>query len=168
MMAAPALMPAHPLGAKPPVAGLLQFSGLIRNTPTAMKNRMSPTLSSTIALLVLADSRIPTTSTQVIASTTRKAGRLAMNGTPKTCGALSSAEARYSTPGSEAPSATARAASDAERTSVASQAGSVIPRCPSSSRKWPDQPIATPMLPTAYSTIRSHPMIQATNSPSEA
>jgi hypothetical protein len=40
MMAAPALMPAKPLGAKPPVEGLVQFSGLMRNAPTPMKKRM--------------------------------------------------------------------------------------------------------------------------------
>ena len=61
MMAAAALIPLKPFGAKPPVAGFVQFSGLIRNTPTARKNRMIPTLSTTIALLVLADSLMPMT-----------------------------------------------------------------------------------------------------------
>ena len=35
-------------------------------------------------------------------------------------------------------------------------------------RHCPDQPMATPMLPTAYSMIRSQPMIHATSSPSVA
>ena len=69
---------------------------------------------------------------------------------------------------SVAPAATASAAMCADRTSVASQAGSARPKWVSSSRKYPDHPIATPMFPTAYSTIRSQPMIQATSSPSEA
>ena len=56
----------------------------------------------------------------------------------------------------------------ADRKSVASQAGIAIPKWLSSSRKYPDQPIATPMFPTAYSMIRSHPMIHATSSPSDA
>ena len=56
----------------------------------------------------------------------------------------------------------------AVRQSVESQAGSETPKWVSSSRKYPDHPIATPMFPTAYSTMRSHPMIQATSSPSDA
>jgi hypothetical protein len=51
---------------------------------------------------------------------------------------------------------------------VPSHAGTVMPKWLTSSRKYPDHPMATPMLPTAYSTIRSQPMIQATNSPSDA
>src|SRR4026209_926348 len=95
MMAAPALIPAKPLGAKPPWAGSLQLAGRIRKAPTAMKNRMMPILSSTIALLVLADSRMPMTRTTVITATERNAGRLAMMGSPKRWGAVVSAEARY-------------------------------------------------------------------------
>ena len=34
MMAAAALMPLNPFGAKPPVAGFVQFAGLMRNAPT--------------------------------------------------------------------------------------------------------------------------------------
>jgi len=45
---------------------------------------------------------------------------------------------------------------------VAKPMGIVASVCPVTN------PIATPMLPTAYSMIRSHPMIQATNSPSDA
>ncbi len=56
MIAAPALMPAKPFGANPPVAGLFQLIGLIRVTPTATKKRMIPILRITIALFELADS----------------------------------------------------------------------------------------------------------------
>ena len=70
--------------------------------------------------------------------------------------------------GSDTPVATAWTAIAAERGSVASQAGMLMAKWLTSSTKYPDHPIATPMLPTAYSMIRSQPMIQATNSPSEA
>ena len=59
-----------------------------------MKNRMIPILSSTIALLVLADSLMPITSTTVMTATARNAGRLAMIGIPKRSGALVRADAR--------------------------------------------------------------------------
>src|SRR5690348_356870 len=115
MIAAPALIPAKPFGAKPPSAGSVQFDGLIRKAPTAMKKRMIPILSSTIALLALADSRTPITRMTVMTATERNAGRLAMIGIPKTCGAVVSAEARYWLLGSVAPPAIAVAAMCAER-----------------------------------------------------
>src|SRR4026209_69405 len=123
MMAAPGLISAKPLGAKAPWAGSLQLAGRLRKAPTAMKNRMMPILSSTIALLVLADSRMPMTRTTVITATERNAGRLAMMGSPKRWGAVVSAEARYWLLASLAPPAMAVAARCAERGSVASQAG---------------------------------------------
>src|SRR5437762_12850396 len=95
MMAAAALIPAKPFGANPPVPGLVQFDGLMRNAPTAMKNRMMPTLSSTIALLALADSLMPMTRMTVSNSTTATAGRLMMNGMLPKCGAMVQAAARY-------------------------------------------------------------------------
>src|ERR1041385_1150928 len=168
MIAAPALIPAKPLGAKPPCAGSVQLWGFTRKTPTAMKKRRIPTLSSTIALLVSADSLTPMTRITVITATERNAGRLAMIGTPNRCGAAPSAEARYTVLGSDAPEATAWTAIAAERGSVASQAGMLMPKWLTSSTKYPAHPIATPMFPTAYSMIKSQPMIQATNSPSDA
>src|ERR671912_1430551 len=95
MIAAPALMPAQPLGAKPPSEGSLQLPGLIRVAPTAQKNRITPILSTTMAVFEFADSRIPITSTTVIDRTTRNAGRLAMSGKPRKTGAVVRAEARY-------------------------------------------------------------------------
>src|ERR1041385_7364685 len=123
MIAAPVLIPLKPLGAKPLPPGTrlweVQFDGLIRNTPTAMKKRMSPTFSSTIALLVFADSLIPMTRIQVITITTRNAGRLKITGTPRRCGALVTAPAKYAIEGSVVPAATARAAPNAERSTGA-------------------------------------------------
>ena len=63
--------------------------------PTAMKNRMIATLSSTIALLASADSLMPMTRMTVINATTSTAGRLMITGMPNTCGAAVQAEARY-------------------------------------------------------------------------
>ena len=51
----------------------------------------------------------------------------------------------------------------------ASLAGKCQPkRLSSTSFRYPENPTATAMLETAYSRIRSHPMIQATSSPSVA
>src|SRR5687768_11548480 len=106
MIAAAALTPLNPLGEKPPVAGLFQLSGLIRNTPMARKNRMIPTLSTTIALVVLADSLMPMTRMIVTTKTTSAAGRLMMSGRPpKICGAPDHAEARNCVPASVTPPA---------------------------------------------------------------
>src|SRR5690349_25032245 len=121
MMAAPALMPANPLGAKPPSAGSFQWIGLIRVRPTAQKNRMMAILSSTIALFELALSRIPITRITVMSATMRNAGRLAMRGKPNKRGAELIAEARYRLVGSLAPAAIAAAAMCADRKSVESQ-----------------------------------------------
>src|SRR6266404_4487321 len=47
----------------------------------------------------------------------------------------------------------------------ASWAGNERPKLLSSDTKWPDQPTPTVAAPAAYSSTRSHPMIQATISP---
>ena len=51
------------------------------------------------------------------------------------------------------------------RRSVASHGGTMIPTPRSISQKYPDHEIATATLPTAYSMIRSQPMIHAISSP---
>src|SRR5689334_9551588 len=135
MMAAPALMPAKPLGAKPPVAGSFQWLGLVSVTPTAQKNRMIAILSTTIAVLEFALSLMPITRMTVIRATIRKAGRLAMTRKPNRWGAAVSAEARYWLLASVAPCAIASAAMCADRMSVASHAGMATPKWLSSSRK---------------------------------
>src|SRR3972149_10308956 len=156
MIAAPALIPANPLGANPPCAGLVQLSGRTKKAPTAIKKRMIPTLRSTMALLVLADCRIPITRMTVMTATERKAGRFAMTGRPNRTGAVVRADARYWLLASVAPWATAAAAIWADRGSGASHAGRAHPEWLTSSRKYPDHPNATPMFPTAYSMMRSH------------
>src|SRR4026209_2854709 len=130
MIAAAALIPLTPLGAKPPSAGLVQLDGRSRKSPTAMKNRMMPILRSTIALLVLADSLIPSTSTTVITATARNAGRLAMIGMPRRVAAVGVAGAKNAWAAWAAPPATAAAAIEAVRGSVASHAGISMPKWP--------------------------------------
>src|SRR5690242_17951609 len=95
MIAAAALMPANPLGLNPPVSGLFQLFGLMRKMPIAMKNRMMPILSSTIALFASADWRMPMTRITVINATTATAGRFMMSGMPAMCGADDHADAMY-------------------------------------------------------------------------
>ena len=46
-----------------------------------------------------------------------------------------------------------------------SDAGSAMPKSLSRLTKYPDQPTPTVAAPTAYSSTRSQPMIQATSSP---
>src|ERR1043166_4363529 len=126
MIAAAALIPLKPFGAKPPSAGAFQLCGLMRNAPTAMKKRMIPIFSSTIALLVSADSLMPITRITVITATERNAGRLATSGTPSRCGAVVSAEARYRVLASDAPPATACAPRAAGRGAQAGEDGIAI------------------------------------------
>src|SRR5207248_2181999 len=47
-------------------------------------------------------------------------------------------------------------------------AGKTMPTFARTFWKYPDQPVATVALPTAYSSTRSQPMIQANSSPSVA
>ena len=58
--------------------------------------------------------------------------------------------------------------SSAVRYPCVSQSGRVIPNAEMSELKYPLQAIATAILPTAYSRIRSQPMIHAISSPSVA
>ena len=83
------------------------------------------------------------------------------------CGAVVHADARYCVVASDrAGRGAERGECGVRRSVVGGQPRRQIsPKWPSSSRKYPAHPIATPMLPTAYSMIRSQPMIQATNSP---
>ncbi len=65
-------------------------------------------------------------------------------------------------------SASCDVACAAVRKSVASHAGIWTPKPRSSSWKYADHEIATATLPTAYSMMRSQPMIHAISSPSVA
>ena len=48
------------------------------------------------------------------------------------------------------------------------RAGRIRPKSLAKLTTYPDQPMATAIAPTAYSRIRSQPMIQAINSPNVA
>ena len=95
---------------------------------------------------------MPITRTQVTRAVISTAGRLNTIGMPRTWGAAS-----------KKPSVR-----EAVTRSVRSHAGISMPKPRSSSTKYPDQETATATLPIAYSMMRSHPMIQAMNSPSVA
>ena len=104
----------------------------------------------TMMLLKIALSLTPITSTQVTSATMATAGRLTMIGCPNRWGAPAAISGVFSP----------------VRRSVTSQPGMVKPNaCFRMSLKYPDQEIATAILPTAYSMIRSQPMIQAIISP---
>ena len=110
---------------------------------------MTPNFTATIKALTQADSLVPITRSQVMRPTMANAGRLKTMGIGPRCGA----EAR--SPGS----------CSAARRSVTSHRGMVTPKPLSNESKYPAQPMATATLPTAYSRIRSQPMIHAMSSP---
>ncbi len=89
--------------------------------------------------------------------TIMNAGTFNSTGIPKMRGAVSS---RPWTAGSELSSAV--------RYPWVSQSGKLIPKALMNELKYPLHAIATAMLPTAYSRMRSHPMIHAISSPSVA
>ena len=114
-----------------------QLSGLTNVNPAAMKNRTAASLMATITALNRALSRTPTTSSAVMASTMRAAGRLI------------------------------RAPSVAHGDAVI-HSGRCSPKPARMRWKYPLQPTATVIDPTAYSRMRSQPIIQAMISPSVA
>ncbi len=54
---------------------LVQLAGLMKNTPTQMTKRTTPTLTATSTALEVALSRMPMTSTTVTATVMSRAGR---------------------------------------------------------------------------------------------
>jgi hypothetical protein len=136
----------------------------------AMKKRRIASFRITITVLAHALSRMPITRIQVISITIATAGRLKITGKPSICGAVchASAACRIDAEMSAPPACTAANPCDAVRGSVVSHAGMWMPKPSSSVTKYADQLTATAMFPTAYSMIRSHPMIHATSSPSVA
>src|SRR5882672_6581450 len=123
-------------------------------SPTATTRRMIVTLSMTMKLLTVADSLMPMTSTVDMRMTMNTAGRLI--------------HAPVKMSPTFAHPATAAVTFACEHHCVgepASCAGNVMPKLLSSETKWPDQPTPTVAAPAAYSSTRSHPMIQATISP---
>ena len=105
-------------------------------------------------LLTRADSRIPITSTADITATMRTAGRLTI--------APVAFSPTWAHPAAWA--ATCPAVHNCVGGAVRI-AGICTPNSPSSDTKCPDQPTPTVAAPAAYSSTRSHPMIQAANSP---
>jgi hypothetical protein len=88
---------------------------------------------------------MPTRSRAATSTTITAAGRL------KTPGTMVPSRARAVVPGA-----------------VVSAGGSASPRSRRKLTKYPDQPTAMVEALRAYSSTRSQPMIQATNSPAEA
>src|SRR6476646_6335765 len=121
-------------------------------TPT-IRSTMS-TLTITMTLLTEADSLMPITR------------MVDMRATMNTAGTLSSAPVKLRP--SWAHPATARLTSPTVHQRVGDWvrwAGSVTPNNLNRSTRCPDQPTPTVAAPAAYSSTRSQPMIQATNSP---
>ena len=83
MMAAPAPIPAKPLGANG-----CQFSAFTKWVLTRQKKARTVSLSTTMNPLKRADSFTPHTSTTVMAATMKMARALNTTGTPSTWGAL--------------------------------------------------------------------------------
>src|SRR5581483_1198595 len=110
-----------------------------------MNSSTTATFTNTITLLTVADSRMPTTNSSVTMAIIMTAGRLKM---AATC----------------VPSAKVinvpRAADNC--------GGMLMPMSRKNETTYPDQPIDTVTAPSAYSKIKSQPMIQANNSPSVA
>src|SRR2546427_12796116 len=122
-----------------------QFAVLMYAAPPRITIITTPTLTITIAELTFADSLTPITIKTVTASVINTAGRL------KIASGLH-------------PGALMRV-----HGAAASDFGIVTPtKSWRNAVKWPDQPTATVAAPSAYSRIKSQPMIQAMNSPSVA
>ena len=113
----------------------------------------------TMMLLARVLSLTPITSSQVMAMTIRNAGRLTSTGTPAIRGAVRMTVCIATLP----PAARACAF----QYPCVSQSG-MWKNGETSELKYPPHAIATATFPTAYSRIRSHPMIHATSSPSVA
>ena len=148
MIAPPRITPLHPNSPNVPVlAGTngVQFDGMMNQTAPITIAITTPTLIATMIVLIDADSRMPTTSSAVTAITSRIAGRLTIAVTGSPPGTATSV------PGA-----------------ALSAAGNGIPRSRNRLVRCPDQPTETVAALSAYSSTRSHPMIQAISSPSVA
>src|SRR2546425_1090437 len=148
MTPAPRRTPLHPYSPNGPALGGMngcQFAELMYAAPPRITISTTPTLMMTITELTLADSLTPITISTVTASVMSTAGRLKI-ASGLHPGALMSVHG-----------------------AAASDAGMLMPtKSWRKATRWPDQPTATVDAPSAYSRIRSQPMIQAMNSPSVA
>src|SRR5262245_45373718 len=143
---APVVTPPQPNAPRTPgVAGGMkgcQFAGTTACAAATMKRMTTATLISTMMSLTLADSLMPITSSVVTTATTITAGRLKRAVT-------------------DVPSAHVISVPLAPD----SAHGTLMPMSRRNETTYPDQPIATVTAPSAYSRIRSQPMIHATSSP---
>src|SRR3954453_12702722 len=146
--AAPRSTPLQPYSPNCPVfAGTngCQLSARTNQIPPAITTAITPTLTATMIVFVVVDSRTPTSNSSVTAHVISTAGRL-------------------KTAVTEPPFASITCVPGAALTA----AGNCSPSCPRRLDRCPDQLTATVAAPSAYSSTRSHPIIQATSSPSVA
>src|SRR3984957_16193384 len=142
-------MPTTAFGAVHPPAGLpvvTQFAVLKAGAAQTMKSPMTASFTATMTVLTRADSRMPTTSNAVIIRMITMAGtfRVAPVYDHACCAASN------------------------ENGDDTNRAGRISPKSRAKLTTYPDQPMETAIAPTAYSRIRSQPMIQAINSHSVA
>src|SRR5262249_39645401 len=122
-----------------------QFADFTACAAATMKRSTTATLISTMMSFTFADSLIPITSSVVTTATTITAGRLKM----AVCDVPSAHATTIPLAAESAPATCVRLWGGTEPTN-------------------PTQPIATVTAPSAYSRIKSQPMIHATSSPSVA
>jgi len=116
----------------------MQLAGLTACTANTMNSNTTATFTNTMTLLKFADSLMPITSSVVTRPMMITAGRLKI-----AVAVVPSAQCTM----------TPRAAERAH--------GTLMPTSCRNDTTYPDQPIATVTAPSAYSSTRSHPMIQA-------
>src|SRR5947208_737537 len=145
---APRSTPLQPYSPNEPAFGGIngcQFAELTYAAPPRMTMITTPTLTMTIAVLTLADSLMPITIRMVTAAVIITAGRLMIASGLQPAMLMTVQGAAASDGGKLMPTKSCRK----------------LVRCP-------DQPTATVAAPSAYSRMRSQPIIHAMNSPSVA
>src|SRR5580692_4647296 len=142
-------MPTPAFGGINAPAGLLvviQFAVLKAGAAQTINSPMTASFTATMKVLTRADSRIPTTSNAVITTMIMTAGTFRMAPVDDhACCAASN-----------------------ENGDDTNRSGRTRPKSLTKLTTYPDQPMETAIAPTAYSRIRSQPMIQAISSPSVA
>src|SRR2546426_6283045 len=143
----PATTPSQPKCPCPSAAGMngCQLAGFTACAANTMNSTTTASLMKTMTLLVVADSLMPMTSSVVTRAMMTTAGRLNT--------AVMLVPSAHLTTVPRAPD---------------SAHGTSSPTSCRNDTTYPDQPIATVTAPRAYSSTRSHPMIQAKISPSVA
>ena len=128
------------------LSGAIQFAVLKAGTVLTTNSTITTSFTATRKLLKRAVSRTPATRIAVIRIITAAAGR-------------------FSTAPVNVQACFAASKANGDETNWA---GRSSPKSFAKLTTYPDQPMATVAAPTAYSRIRSHPMIQAISSPSVA